>query len=54
MTEWLVFQAFTAMAQVQSLVGEPRSRKPRGTAKINKQNVLDEFLIEQAFIELLV
>ena len=30
---WLGFWAFTAMARVQSLVGELRSHKPCGAAK---------------------
>ena len=30
---WLGFQAFTAVARVQSLVGELRSCKPHGAAK---------------------
>ena len=30
--QWLGLGAFTARAQVQSLVGELRSRKPRGVA----------------------
>ena len=34
MAWWLGFWAFTAVAQVQSLVGELRSRKLRGAAKI--------------------
>ena len=33
MVYWLGFNAFTAVAWVQSLVGELRSRKPHGTAK---------------------
>ena len=35
--QWLGLGAFTAGAQVRSLVGELRSRKPCGTAKTNKQ-----------------
>ena len=35
--QWLAFGTFTAVAQVQSLVGEMRSRKPRDTAKIKKK-----------------
>ena len=33
--EWLAFQAFTAMTQVQSLVRELRSFKPHGMIKKN-------------------
>ena len=36
MVQWLGLQAFTAVAWVQSLVGELRSRKVGGMAK-NKQ-----------------
>ena len=35
---WLGFQAFTAMAWVQSLVGELRSRKPLGQKKKKSDN----------------
>ena len=38
MVYWLGFGAFTAGAQVQSLVKELRSHKPGSTAKINKIN----------------
>ena len=34
--QWLGLSAFTAMAQVQSLVGELRSHKTRGSAKKKK------------------
>ena len=37
MVQWLGFSAFTATAQVQSLVEELRFHKPRGTAR-TKQN----------------
>ena len=32
--QWLGLGAFTALAQVQSVLGEPRSHKPHGGAKI--------------------
>ena len=35
--QWLGLRAFTAWALVQSLVGELRSHKPRGTAKEGKK-----------------
>ena len=35
--QWLGLGAFTAVAQVQSLVGELRSPKPRGMAKKKKR-----------------
>ena len=35
--QWLGLQAFTAGAQVQSLVGELRSHKPQGMAEKTKQ-----------------
>ena len=34
MAQWLGLGAFTALAQVQSLLGELRSHKPHGGAKI--------------------
>ena len=37
MAYWLGFWAFTTMARVQSLVGELRPCKPRGTAKKKKK-----------------
>ena len=37
--QWLGLGAVTATAQVQSLVGELRSRKPQGTTKKKKTNV---------------
>ena len=37
MVQWLGLGAFTAVAQVQSLVGELRSPKPRGMAKKKKR-----------------
>ena len=36
MVQWLGLGSFTARARVQSLVGELRSHKPRGTAKTKK------------------
>ena len=38
MVQRLGLGAFTAMAQVQSLVGELRSRKPHSAAKIKNNN----------------
>ena len=38
MVQWLRLGAFTARARVQSLVGELRSCKPRGTAKKRKSS----------------
>ena len=38
MVQWLGLVAFTAVTWVRSLVGELRSRKPRGVAKNKKQN----------------
>ena len=35
--QWLALGAFTAVARVQSLAGELRSRKQRGTAKKKKR-----------------
>ena len=35
--QWLGLGTFTAVAQVQSLVGEIRSCKPSGAAKIKKE-----------------
>ena len=37
MAQWLGLGAFTALAWVQSLVGELRSQKPRGAAKKKKE-----------------
>ena len=37
MVQWLGLGAFTAVAQVQSLVGELRSHKPCGAAKKKKK-----------------
>ena len=39
---WLGLGAFTATAQVQSLVGELRSRKPCGKAKKKKKKEEEE------------
>ena len=36
--QWLGLSAFTAVAQVQSLVRELKSHKPWGVAKNKKQN----------------
>ena len=36
--KWLGLSAFTAVAQVQSLVGELRSHKPHSTAKKKKKS----------------
>ena len=37
MVQWLGLGAFTAVAQIQSLVRELRSHKPRGSAKKKKK-----------------
>ena len=42
--QWLGLSAFTAGAQVQSLMGELRSRKPHGVAKKKKISLL--FIVE--------
>ena len=46
MVQWLGLSAFTAVARVQSPVGELRSRKPHGAAKIkiNKYNTNASFV----------
>ena len=43
---WLGFSTFTAMVQVQSLVGELRSYKPHGAAKKQKlsSNALERYI----------
>ena len=42
MVQWLGLGAFTARSQVQSLVGELRSCKPRGAAIKKKKIVVEE------------
>ena len=59
--QWLGLGAFTAVAQVQSLVRELRSRKPHSTAK-NKQTSKQTnrgpstllYLITSSFLQVLV
>ena len=42
--QWLRLGAFTAGAQVQSLVGELRTRKPRGEGKKKSYEVATQSL----------
>ena len=40
--QWLGLGTFTAMAQVQSLVGEPRPHKPSSAVKKQKKSVTNQ------------